>query len=127
MTDATRTDELPDFDRRAFEALVEDLSRTCADRFEADFLAILPARIRRIEAAVTTGQNPEETIRALLSLKSGATIAGAATLSFIADAALTGISKAFRPGTLLPIRLRYEAQQFTAAYESFRDGLPQAA
>lgn len=127
MTDAATADELPDFDHRAFDVLVEDLSRPCADRFEADFLAMLPARIRRIEAAVTTGQNPEETIQALLSLKSGATIAGAATLSFIAEVALTDISKAFRPSTLVPIRLRYEAQQFTAAYESFRDGLSQAA
>lgn len=127
MTDTTSSDALPHFDRRAFDALVEDLSQVSADRFEADFLAMLPARIRRIEDALTAGRDREEAVTALLSLKAGATLAGATRLSFTADAALADISKAFHPSTLLPVRLRRETQQFTAAYACFRVHLSHAA
>ncbi|WDF33215.1 hypothetical protein PTW37_15415 [Arthrobacter agilis] len=116
--DSIRT--LPRFDRAACEVLAADVSPAVAARFEADFLALLPSRLGRIEHAVTVGLDHEETITALVSLQASAVMIGAVRLAFTAQTALGAVSKAMHPSSLLPLHLRREAEQFVEAYASVK-------
>lgn len=110
---------LAHFDRYFFDVLVADLSPMVAARFETEFCALLPSRVRRIEDALTGGQDRDEAITALMSLQASATIAGATRLSSTVGTALADLTKAFHPSSLLSARLRRQAQQFAEAYASF--------
>ncbi|AUZ88282.1 hypothetical protein CVO76_12025 [Arthrobacter agilis] len=120
-------DVLPHFEHRAFDVLVADLSPAAATCFVADFISMLPSRLERITEALAAGKDRDEMITALASLGVSASMTGATRLALTVDTALADLSRAAHPSTLLPVRLRREAQQFAYAYASFQKASSLAA
>jgi hypothetical protein len=82
------------------------------------FNSLLPRRIHRIRLAFTT-RDREEILTAMLSLQTGATMAGAAQLHETTTRVLMADPIEDQPPEPLIEQLTFEAQEFTRAFRSF--------
>ncbi|MFC3300511.1 hypothetical protein FJV46_08460 [Arthrobacter agilis] len=118
----------PPFDHGTYDKLVDALgSQDLAAAFLDSFTSMLESRIRRIEQALIT-QDREEAITALLSLRSSASMVGAAQLEESTTKALAGERIESTPVGPLVRKLQGQADLFTRAtlQLSRTDAAPQA-